>query len=602
MNKKIKKIILCLILSFAFLPNIKAAYSDSGVKTYEEELAKFPSDYKTKIEALNIIYPNAIFVAQDTFFDWNQKEEIAVSWSNMYSAEKNTSSKKNMSLISTYDGYKETASWAYNYYTDKFTNLGGTGWHAANYEAIAYYLDPRNFLTEKSVFMFESLFYKDFQTQAGVEKILDGTFMENKVPSGESKKYSQIIIEAAKTNDISPYFLASRLRQEQGSKGTSSLISGKYSGYTGYYNYFNIGASGKTDSEVILNGLKKAKSEGWSSVSLSITGGAKFVKDEYVGINDKFNVRGQMTNYLQKWDPYGPKLGGHQYMQNIVAPVSEASTTFNSYASTANYKNFKYVFHIPVYSKMPLSTPLPNSGNPNNYLKYITVNGYDLSGFDGAKTSYSMNVSSITTSLNIDAATVNKYADYTIDGKDSDNKAVNITSDNQTITVKAIAQNGATKTYTIKITRDSKAPMAVSEIINAMGNTSDGTYIGSINLNTTANALKDKVKKITSLATVKVTSSSNEEKTTDILKTGDKLIITSGSETKTYLVVIKGDANGDGKINAQDYVKIKNHIMQTSSLSSAYKQAADVDRNNSISAVDYVKVKNYIMGNGTITQ
>ena len=144
--------------------------------------------------------------------------------------------------------------------------------------------------------------------------------------------------------------------------------------------------------------------------------------------------------------------------------------------------------------------------------------------------------------------------------------------------------------------------MAVSEIINAMGNTSDGTYIGSINLNTTANALKDKVKKITSLATVKVTSSSNEEKTTDILKTGDKLIITSGSETKTYLVVIKGDANGDGKINAQDYVKIKNHIMQTSSLSSAYKQAADVDRNNSISAVDYVKVKNYIMGNGTITQ
>ena len=74
-----------------------------------------------------------------------------------------------------------------------------------------------------------------------------------------------------------------------------------------------------------------------------MTGGAAFIKTEYVGINDKYNAKGQLTGYLQKWDPYGWKLGGHQYMQNITAHYSEASSTYNSYASQDGYKNFNYI-------------------------------------------------------------------------------------------------------------------------------------------------------------------------------------------------------------------------------------------------------------------
>ena len=47
------------------------------------------------------------------------------------------------------------------------------------------------------------------------------------------------------------------------------------------------------------------------------------------------------------------------------------------------------------------------------------------------------------------------------------------------------------------------------------------------------------------------------------------------------------------------YVKIKNYIMSSSSLSGSYKEAADVNKDGRISAVDYVKIKNYIMGNRT---
>ena len=63
-----------------------------------------------------------------------------------------------------------------------------------------------------------------------------------------------------------------------------------------------------------------------------------------------------MTNYLQKWDPYGPNLAGHQYMQNIRAPYFESESTYSS-NMTYMGKNFKYVFYIPIF------TGAPNTGN-----------------------------------------------------------------------------------------------------------------------------------------------------------------------------------------------------------------------------------------------
>ena len=61
-----------------------------------------------------------------------------------------------------------------------------------------------------------------------------------------------------------------------------------------------------------------------------------------------------------------------------------------------------------------------------------------------------------------------------------------------------------------------------------------------------------------------------------------------------------GDASGDGKISAVDYMKIKNHIMNNSKLSSNYKTASDVNGDGKISAVDYMKIKNHIMGTSKI--
>ncbi|MBR3308874.1 MAG: dockerin type I repeat-containing protein, partial [Lachnospiraceae bacterium] len=59
-----------------------------------------------------------------------------------------------------------------------------------------------------------------------------------------------------------------------------------------------------------------------------------------------------------------------------------------------------------------------------------------------------------------------------------------------------------------------------------------------------------------------------------------------------------GDANGDGKISALDYVAVKNHIMGTKTITDNAKlKAADANGDGKISALDYVRIKNMIMGN-----
>ncbi len=371
--------LLTLILSFSFIGSTKAAlYSDASVGTYEQELAKFPCDYQTKIKALHNTYPNAVFVAQTVFFDWSKYKEVSVSWNDMVTAE--TAGQKSLIEASAPASYRKA--------TCAQSNSAGCSWYIASQTGVEYYLNPYNFLDATYVFMFESQFYNTYQTETGVENILKSTFMANKNCPGSNKTYAAVIMEAAKKYDVSPYMLASRLKLENG-KGTSSLVTGDYPGYTGYYNYFNIQASGSTDKEIIENGLSCAKGtlknkngklvcdgNNWTSPYLSIIGGTKFIREQYIGVNDQYGVRGQMTGYLQKWDPYGAIYGGHQYMQNIRAPYFEAKSTYTSYSATSGYQNYRYVFHIPIFTGAPNTTNTSCSSATVTSIPYKTSNGY----------------------------------------------------------------------------------------------------------------------------------------------------------------------------------------------------------------------------------
>ena len=80
---------------------------------------------------------------------------------------------------------------------------------------------------------------------------------------------------------------------------------------------------------------------------------------------------------------------------------------------------------------------------------------------------------------------------------------------------------------------------------------------------------------------------------TSVIATGD---IASMGDTK-YTIVKKGDSTGDGYIKANDYLIIKDYIMETGTakLEGAFKMAADVTGDNQVKANDYLKIKDHIM-------
>ena len=211
-------------------------------------------------------------------------------------------------------------------------------------------MDPRNFLNEVRIFQFEKLSYDTSQTKAAVERILYGTeFYQRKVSyktsNGETinlnRTYSDLIWDAAVYSGVSPYHLASRMRQELGAFITHPSISGTVSGYEGLYNFYNIGATSSSENlGAVKNGLSFARTGGklseqekanlfipWDTPERAIKGGAVFIGKSYISV-------GQNTLYLQKFSvntDYPENLYWHQYMTNCLAPYGEALSIYKAY-------------------------------------------------------------------------------------------------------------------------------------------------------------------------------------------------------------------------------------------------------------------------------
>ena len=134
----------------------------------------------------------------------------------------------------------------------------------------------------------------------------------------------------------------------------------------------------------------------------------------------------------------------------------------------------------------------------------------------------------------------------------------------------------------------------VSTVISSASYGYGGGIITGIALNTDVNTL---INSLTAKGaqSVIITTESGQAKSGK-LATGDKVTVKTNAGSETLTIVISGDTTGDGIINASDYVKIKNHIMETAKLFGVFEKAADYDNDRNITASDYVKVKNYIMG------
>lgn len=282
------------------------------------------------------------------------------------------------------------------YYAKGAKAYDSGSWYQASREAIAYFMDPRNFLNPIDIFMFETLgFDADSQTKESVERTLANTFMAKCMCDGSGgRTYSEVLMLVGKSLKVSPVFLAGRLASEQG-KGSpqafgtigealvaySTNCTGKVgaadiwgqrftangaetrkvlekgaAAYNGFYNFYNFRAYGRGLFEIKYNAWVEAtaketcqKYDGpWNTPFRAIAGGARKIKERYVDTC-------RHTRYFQKFSvlPQAGAFRWKQYMQNMAAPLVEARNTYEAYNACGSLEA-PYRFLIPVYRSMPI--------------------------------------------------------------------------------------------------------------------------------------------------------------------------------------------------------------------------------------------------------
>lgn len=522
-------ICIFLFVFIAITPVKYAAYQSISTDINGIDTSRYPG-IKEAITSLKAEHPNWNFKILYTGLDWNDVIQ------NEYVGHNATPSNLVPTNSSTYNN-----EWICSICGYKTYDTGD--WHCASEEAIKYMMDPRNFLDTNNVFQFLELTYTYYNYEQ-VQKMVSGTYLN-------TTSIIDAIINSAKTYNVNPYYIIARLIQEQGKSGTELTKGQGYNGqYPGYYNAFNIGATGNTRADVVINGLKRAQKEGWTSLEKSITGGVRIIAQSYI-------ARGQNTLYLQKFDVENSDgtLYTHQYMQNLLAAKNEASRITKVVKDLGTTEN-SYNFIIPVYENMPQFTATEPNLQYNQIEDLVKVNVTDRlrirNAPNGAQTLGWVNGGEIITRVEQAATKVNgTYWDKVI-----------TTSGVAGYIARETYENAAEyKLYLVPVEEEIVPPDVEED------NDANDTENGEDNEETGENGDGD---------------------------AGDNNDGNIGTEQ-----IKLGDVNNDGRISPTDYVLIKNHIMQIKELQTdKEKQAADVNQDGRISPTDYVLIKNHIM-NGT---
>jgi len=355
-------------------------------------------------------------------------------------------------VFSLFGGIKAYAAWEKQdtgwiwVNDDGSRNANGWFWLDGNKDGVyeCYYFDANGIMASDT-------------TVDGYLVNSDGQWVENGViqtkgtrnTSGSSTgqtTYADLIMEAAKQSKVSPYVLAAMIIQEQGTSGSSQMISGTNSQYYGYYNFYNIGAYEHDGMTAVQAGLKYASESGngnrpWNTVEKGIVGGA-------IAYGANFVDCGQDTFYLKKFNVQGSTPYTHQFMTNVIAAAQEGAKISSAYSDTI--KNSALTFRIPVYSNMP-DTPceLPTgTGNPNNKLNALSVDGFQITPtFHMNTTDYSLIIDSSVSGINVNASAIDSKA------KISGTGYYELGAGQSEILVQVTAENGTVRTYRLSVNK-----------------------------------------------------------------------------------------------------------------------------------------------------
>ena len=490
--------------------NVKA---NIDVSKYKDEFTKagFPESYFEKLTVLKEAHPNWVFTAYKTNLDWKEvvKNESIVGIS--YIQITNMDSQKQ--YISLDNG-------SYDPINKTYIVREGSNWYAANSSTVAYYLDPRNFLVEKEIFMFENLSYNSkYQTLEVVQNVLKNT---------DLYKYASTYIDAAtyNGNSISPISLAASSRQEivlgNGKLSGSADGTGKINDIS-YYNVYNLGANSSCINPVEC-AIKYASKRNWDTIEKSIKEGASEIARGY--INQKQN-----TMYFKKFNVTSNTFGNYsnQYMTNVLAPKQEGVATYNAYSKIDGLLDNAIEFIIPVYNNMPDSaSPLPTSVDKDTQTKIE----------DDAKKENEEQQSKIVDIINQAGYKYsNDYISNIKIGTSAGSLISKLKNNNEKVTIKITSIDSNNKT----IEKKDSTVLGTGDIVNI----SNGTETKSFRIVIYGDVNGDGL--VSAVDYVKIKN----------------YIMSSSELSGSYKLA--ADVNNDGTISAVDYVNIKNYILGNNS-------------------------------------
>jgi beta-N-acetylglucosaminidase len=516
---------------------------------WQNLLKKFPPSYRESLEKLHKAHPSWSF--EPYFHDFSLEYAVDV--------EKKVAGRNLVPYYFT--EYRDPA------YPDPFD---AGGWYAANRETLLFIMDPRNWLNEKYIFMFEKL---SEVVDAPAEKRLRKMFSHNP----DLLNMIPDIISASRAHGVSPVFVGTRILTEvqtkdangrytitPNAKGTLKISWEDYKRLNlkvpydrSYYNVFNVGAyhgeSPQTNSIYYAMGYgtddqeKKTYGLPWDSQYKAIYGGLTFIKEAYLDV-------GQNTNYYMKYNLRHskgdlPNKVWHQYMGNAFAPATEGSVQYEANRDAGTLDE-AFTFLIPVFQNMdnyaytnpgnryPDHVPSQQPGSSDNDYEIGPAKQFGNAG-DRLRITYQYGYY-----VRAAAKTTSDEVGYLYQG-DSALILARVTGDN--------VYEGTNQWYKVRL---------------------DNGKIGYVNAYPYRQEILKKVVRPTPTPTPKPQP-------------------TPPPSGQKYRL---GDLNGDGKISNTDLILIRYHLVGLRKLNADEIKRADINKDGRITNTDLILIRYHLVG------
>ena len=580
MQKKILVIFILImsyiIVNFIYSNNVFAVNQTITTDLNSIDSIQYP-EIKEKLQNLQNSHPNWKFKILYTDLQW--KDVIANEYVGHGDSPRNLVPTNN----SNYDG-----DWICSI-CGKGNTYDSGNWYCASESAIAYMMDPRNSTNNTDIFQFMELSYSDCNVQT-LRNMVSNSFLNN-------ESYINTIITAAQTYNVNPYYIVARILQEQGRTGSVAVQGKGYNGqYIGYYNVFNIGASGKGKDNVILNGLKKAKSYGWTTIESSIMGGVEIIASSYI-------AKGQNTLYFQKFDVENSdgNLYWHQYMQNILAAQKEGTTLRTTFEEFGTIDG-EYTFIIPLYKNMPQTASVRPSTTsspsqtvpPDSNTELVRVNVTNSLRIrnepNGAQTLGWVYKDEIITRLSKATEKVGgTYWDYVMKADGTKGYTARETYDYESTYKLYLVPIEPEVPKQPEVPEEPEVPQEPENPDNVVKTDKVKMNKETNDIATIPNATVKDVIELMGEEVVIKDANGNVLSQESVLSTGCTI-------NDTYTIAVLGDANGDGKTDTKDAARALKTAVGSYNLEGVYYKALDINADGKVDTKDAARLLKTAVG------